>query len=74
MDLGLTGKRALVTGASAGLGLACAKALVASWLIDEVGWRDAYRIYAAVFGAAMLLCAVVARRPPLAAGEQEPIQ
>ena len=29
MDLGLAGKKALVCGASAGLGLACAQALVA---------------------------------------------
>ncbi len=68
-------QRTLALGvAVAGIGMGTlVMAPVASWLIEEVGWRDAYRIYAVVFTAAMLLCAVVARRPPLAPGQQEPI-
>ena len=37
----------------------------AASLIDELGWRTTYRVLAVVGGVALLLCAVVARRPPM---------
>ncbi len=47
MDLGLTGKRALVAGASAGLGLGCARALAAEGVTVAIGSRSKERIEAA---------------------------
>lgn len=47
MDLGLTGKRAVVTGASAGLGLGCAQALAAEGARVVIASRSAERIAAA---------------------------
>lgn len=47
MDLQLAGKRALVAGASAGLGLGCAKALAAEGATVAIGSRDRERIDAA---------------------------
>ena len=50
MDLGITGKRAIVAGASSGLGLAAARALVAEGATVVVGSRTAERIEAAAAG------------------------
>ena len=47
MDLGLNGKRALVTGASSGLGLACAQALAAEGVAVAIAARSAERLAAA---------------------------
>jgi 3-oxoacyl-[acyl-carrier protein] reductase len=47
MDLGLEGKRAIVAGASAGLGLGCAQALAAEGARVVLGSRSADRIEAA---------------------------
>ncbi len=47
MDLALKGKRAIVAGASAGLGLGCAKALAAEGAIVAMGSRTKERIEAA---------------------------
>ena len=47
MDLGLSGRRALVTGASAGLGVACARALVAEGATVAIASRSTERITAA---------------------------
>jgi 3-oxoacyl-[acyl-carrier protein] reductase len=47
MDLGLTGKRAVVAGASAGLGLGCAQALAAEGARVVIGSRSEDRIAAA---------------------------
>lgn len=47
MDLGISGKRAIVAGASLGLGLAAARALVAEGATVVVGSRTAERIEAA---------------------------
>ena len=44
MDLGLKGKHAIVTGASKGIGLACAKALVAEGCTVTLVSRDAGRL------------------------------
>lgn len=44
MDLGLHGKRALVTGASSGLGLACAQALAAEGVAVAIAARSAERL------------------------------
>jgi MFS family permease len=68
-------QRTLALGvAVAGIGMGTlVMAPVASRLIDSVGWRDAYRIYAVGGVAVMLMCALVARRPPLIAGAQTPI-
>lgn len=38
---------------------------VASIVIDEVGWRSAYRLFGVVGAAILLLCALVAERPPV---------
>lgn len=47
MDLGLAGRRALVTGASSGLGLACAQALAAEGVTVAIAARSADRLDAA---------------------------
>lgn len=47
MDLGISGKRAIVAGASSGLGLSAARALVAEGVRVVVGSRTAARIEAA---------------------------
>lgn len=47
MDLGLDGKRAVVAGGSAGLGLGCAKALAAEGATVVIGSRSAERVTAA---------------------------
>ncbi len=44
MDLGLAGKRAVVAGASAGLGLGCAQALSAEGATVAIGSRSAERV------------------------------
>ncbi len=48
MDLGISGRTALVTGASAGLGLACAQALAAEGVRVAVASRSADKLAAAV--------------------------
>ncbi|MEE3251619.1 MAG: SDR family oxidoreductase [Actinomycetota bacterium] len=48
MDLGVSGRTALVTGASAGLGLACAQALAAEGVRVAVASRSADKLAAAV--------------------------
>ena len=50
MDLGLQGKRAVVAGASSGLGLGCATALAAEGALVVMGSRDRARIEAAAAG------------------------
>jgi 3-oxoacyl-[acyl-carrier protein] reductase len=47
MDLGIEGRRAVVAGASAGLGLACARALAAEGARVVIGGRDGTRLEAA---------------------------
>jgi 3-oxoacyl-[acyl-carrier protein] reductase len=47
MDLGISGKRAAVAAASAGLGYACAKALAEDGVHVAICGRDADRINAA---------------------------
>jgi 3-oxoacyl-[acyl-carrier protein] reductase len=47
MQLGLQGRRALVTGASSGLGLACAQALAAEGAIVAIAARSAEKLAAA---------------------------
>ena len=47
---------------------------VNEWLIDEHGWRDAYRTMALVSGGLLLLAAVGAHRPPIAAERPRPIR
>ena len=47
MELGLAGRRALVTGASSGLGLACAQALAAEGATVAIAARSADRLAAA---------------------------
>jgi len=47
MDLGISGKRAVVAGASSGLGLACARALAAEGVQVAIGSRSAEKLAAA---------------------------
>jgi 3-oxoacyl-[acyl-carrier protein] reductase len=47
MDLGLSGRRAIVCAASRGLGLACAQALAAEGVAVTITGRDAGRLAAA---------------------------
>jgi len=70
MDLGLEGRRALVTAASKGLGRACAEALVAEGAKVFISSRDAAAIEAAgkAMGAAGWKAADFSR-----AGEEEPL-
>ncbi len=60
MDLQLQGKRALVTGGSAGLGLACARALAAEGAIVTVVARSADRLEAARASLPGTACAIAA--------------
>ncbi|MEM9041036.1 MAG: MCT family MFS transporter [Actinomycetota bacterium] len=66
-------RRTLALGvAVAGIGLGTlVMAPVSSWLIDQHGWRTAYRILAVGATAILLVCAVVARRAPVDAGGDE---
>lgn len=48
MDLGLQGKRALVTGSTAGIGFAAAKAMAAEGAEVTINGRTAARVNAAV--------------------------
>ena len=48
MELGLSGKKAIVTGGSAGIGLACAKALVREGVDTVIAARDPKRLEQAV--------------------------
>jgi NAD(P)-dependent dehydrogenase (short-subunit alcohol dehydrogenase family) len=48
MDLGLRGKRALVTGSTAGIGLAAARALVREGAVVTVNGRTEPRVHAAI--------------------------
>jgi 3-oxoacyl-[acyl-carrier protein] reductase len=50
VDLGITGRRAAVAAASAGLGLGCARALVREGVHVAICGRDAERVAAAVAG------------------------
>lgn len=50
MDLGLSGKRALVTGSTAGIGLATARALAAEGALVTVNGRTQARVDGALFG------------------------
>jgi 3-oxoacyl-[acyl-carrier protein] reductase len=50
MDLGITGRRAAVAAASAGLGLGCARALVREGVHVAICGREAERVAAAVVG------------------------
>lgn len=50
VDLGLTGRRALVTGASSGLGLECARALAAEGATVVIAARSAERLATAADG------------------------
>jgi MFS family permease len=67
-------RRTLALGvAVAGIGMGTlVMAPVASWLIDEHGWRIAYRIIAVGATAILLGCAVVTVRPP-GGGDAEPV-
>jgi MFS family permease len=59
-------RRTLALGvAVAGIGTGTlVMAPVSSWLIDEHGWRGAYRILAVGASALLLICALVTSRPP----------
>ncbi|MCD9625041.1 SDR family oxidoreductase [Rhabdothermincola salaria] len=59
MDLGLVGKRAVVAGASSGLGLACARALAAEGARVVVGGRSEQRLGDAVAASDGALTGVV---------------
>ena len=48
MDLGLSGKTAIITGGSAGIGLACAKALFREGVHTAIAARDEKRLERAV--------------------------
>ena len=47
MDLGITGRRALICGASSGLGLACAQALAAEGVQVTLASRSEHKLQAA---------------------------
>lgn len=59
MDLGIAGRRALICGSSAGLGLACATALAEAGATVTMNGRDAQKLAA----AAALVEAAAGRRP-----------
>src|SRR5262245_10219937 len=65
MDLQLTGKRALVTGSTAGIGLAIARALAAEGALVVVNGRTESRVAAAI--ADLRAAQPSARLEPLAA-------
>lgn len=60
MDLGLSGRRALVTGASSGLGLACAQALAAEGVTVAIAARSAERLALAIDRIAGRVSTIVA--------------
>ena len=47
---------------------------VVEWLIDDRGWREAYRVLAFVAGGLLVLAALGATRPPTAAGRPVPVR
>lgn len=60
--------------ASAGIGLGTViGAPLARRLIDAYGWRDTYRILAVIVAGALVLAAALAKRAPLARGQQAAI-
>jgi MFS family permease len=73
-------KRSMALGiAVAGIGLGTlAIAPLAAALIERFGWRETYRVFAAASVVALVLCAVVAKRPPVGistgAGDTSPIR
>ena len=73
-------RRSMALGiAVAGIGLGTlAVAPLAAALIESVGWRGTYRVFAVGSALALLACAAVAKRPPAgvapAAGDTSPIR
>ena len=60
MELGLSGRRALVTGASSGLGLACAQALAAEGAFVAIAARSEQRLASAAAAIAGVVTSLVA--------------
>lgn len=63
-------KRSMALGiAVAGIGLGTLTvAPLAAALIERLGWRETYRVFAVVSATVLVVCAAVARRPPASAG------
>ena len=61
-------KRSMALGiAVAGIGLGTlAVAPLAAALIERFGWRETYRVFAIASAIVLLVCAAIARRPPVA--------
>ena len=61
-------KRSMALGiAVAGIGLGTlAVAPLAAALIERFGWRETYRVFAIASAIVLLICAAIARRPPVA--------